>query len=130
MAQQTTTSKGDARRKKFSKWLQNSMGTKQTTSAVSENQLKTMAEELERIAQILRETAKTASEQEGGQIGIYNWRTFVVAMGHAAKFAEKCQASRMAAIIGKPYEIGQLKPRAKHPSPKKVAEARKKSRGG
>lgn len=82
------------------------------TEAISVNQLDAIATQLQKWADELRYTSATAKEMNLDSIASYYLTSAELGMKRFKTFINAVEESRLALQLGKPIEIGKLKPRS------------------
>lgn len=82
------------------------------TQPVTADQIGSIVEELERFVVSLKMAANVARTQPEETLGIYYWNSAEIGLARLASFVKAAEESQRAAKLGKPMEIGQLKPRS------------------
>jgi hypothetical protein len=102
--------------KKFSRWLQSGLmaGHPQpkSTIAVTAAQLEALAAEFENYAGRVRAAAKVAKGQPEQSLAMFNWASVSTGLRLLRGFIAKADESRIAAELGNPIPVGQLKSRS------------------
>ena len=105
--------------------------------SVSADQIASICEELEQLASTLRRCETVARDQPTKSLAIYYLKSAVAGLNRVASFVDSADKSRRQAVMGKPLEAGQPKPRsttARKPTvaaaEEKLAKARKKKKLG
>lgn len=106
--------------------------------SVSADQIASICEELEQLASTLRRCETVAKDQPTKSLAIYYLKSAIAGLNRVASFVDSADKSRRQAVMGKPLEAGQPKPRsaaARKPTveaaEETLAKARaKKNRGG
>jgi hypothetical protein len=88
------------------------MSEPKVTVAVTHAQLAAIASELAMLAERLKAVANTAKSQPSGSLAMYNWVSVATGMKTLSAFVARAEESRLAAELGKPVKVGQLKPRS------------------
>lgn len=105
--------------------------------SVSAQQIASICEELEQLASTLRRCETVARDQPNKTLAIYYLKSAIAGLNRVASFVDSADKSRRQAVMGKPLEAGQPKPRsaaARKPTveqaDKKLANSRKKKNSG
>ena len=105
--------------------------------SVSAERIASICEELEQLASTLRRCEMVARDQPTKSLAIYYLKSAVAGLNRVASFVDSADKSRRQAVMGKPLEAGQPKPRsttARKPTveaaKEKLAKARQKKKPG
>jgi hypothetical protein len=82
------------------------------TVPVTAAQLESLALDLLHFAERLRTAAKVAKTQPNETLAVYNWLSVPTGLRMLRSFVARADESRSAAELGRPLEVGQLKPRS------------------